>query len=219
MLRKKIIDLSLEIYSGAPVSSEYPIPIVHKWSSIEDHGFYSNMLLFTEHTLTHVDVPAHFFKNGFSTDQVPLEKFMGKGIVIDVSNKPSKTEITAEDIDETLKKLSVNVGPGWVLLFYTGYDKKIGTPEFFNHPGLGWSAAKYVSELNVNAIGFDAPSVDYPPFPAHKMLLSKGIMIYENLTNLDELLGVVGFEFIGLPLKIRKGSASPVRAIAIVTED
>ncbi|OYT51871.1 MAG: cyclase [Desulfurococcales archaeon ex4484_217_2] len=215
----KIIDLSFEIYSGAPVFPGYPIPIVHKWTSIEEHGYYSNLLMFVEHTLTHVDVPAHFVKNGATVEQVSLDKFMGNAVVIDVSNKPPKYEITPEDIELQLKELNVNVGPGWILLFYTGYDRKIGTPEFFNHPGLGWAASKYITELEVNGIGFDAPSVDHPPFPAHKTLLPKGIVLYENLTNLDKLVGIAGFKFIGLPLKIKGGSASPVRAIAVIEEE
>ncbi len=212
----KIIDLSFEIYAGAPVFSEYPTPIVHKWTSIDEHGYYSNLLMFVEHTLTHVDVPAHFVKDGLTVEQMPLERFMGKGVVIDVSNKPPKYEITPEDIESQLERLNVNVGPGWILLFYTGYDRKIGTADFFNHPGLGWASSKYIAELEVNGVGFDAPSVDHYPFPAHKTLLPKGIVLYENLTNLDKLVGLAEFKFIGLPLKIRKGSASPVRAIAII---
>jgi len=215
----KIIDLSFEIHTGAPVFPLYPVPIVHKWTSIDEHGYYSNLLMFVEHTLTHVDVPAHFVKNGLTVEQMPLERFMGKCVVIDVSNKPPKYEITPEDIESQLKRLNVNVGPGWILLFYTGYDRKIGTPDFFNHPGLGWASSKYVAELKVNGVGFDAPSVDHKPFPAHKTLLPKGIVLYENLTNLDKLVGLAGFKFIGLPLKIRKGSASPVRAIAIIEEE
>jgi len=212
----KIIDLSFEIHSGAPVFPGYPVPIVHKWTSIEEHGYYANLLVFVEHTLTHVDVPAHFIKNGITVEHVPLEKCMGKGVVIDVSRKTSNSEITVEDIDKVLRELSLTIGPGWIVLFYTGYDKKIGTPEFFNHPGLGWAASRYLAGLKVNAVGIDAPSIDHEPYPAHKTLLSQGILIYENLTNLDLLLGNIGFKFIGLPLKIRAGSASPVRAIAII---
>ncbi len=70
----------------------------------------------------------------------------------------------------------------------------------------------------MNAVGIDAPSIDYEPFPAHNILLPKGIVIYENLTNLKELLGKVGFQFIGLSLKIENGSASPVRAVAVLEE-
>ena len=108
-----------------------------------------------------------------------------------------------------------------VYVWVTGYASsmtKAGTPEWFNHPGLDESGAKYLAEKNINAVGIDAPSIDQAPFPGHKTLLPKGIVIYENLTNLKELLGKPGFQFIGIPLKIINGSASPVRAIAIIEE-
>lgn len=50
----------------------------------------------------------------------------------------------------------------------------------------------------------------------HNTLLPKGIVIYENPINLKELVKRPGFQFIGIPPKILNGSASPVRAIAIV---
>lgn len=212
----RIVDLSFEIHTGAPVFSAYPTPIIHKWVSIEEHGYYANLLMLIEHTLTHVDVPAHFIKNGLTVEKIPLDKFIGKGIVIDVSHKPPKSEITVEDIEKALKELNIAIGPGWIMLFHTGYDRKIGTSDFFDHPGLEWSASQYIARLKVNAVGIDAPSIDHEPYPAHKTLLSQGIVIYENLTNLDALMGNTGFKFIGLPLKIKAGSASPVRAIAIL---
>ena len=69
--------------------------------------------------------------------------------------------------------------------------------------------------MKINAVGFDAPSPDHPPFPAHKTLLPQSIGVYENLTNLDKLVGKKFF-FVGAPLRLTGGSASPVRALAIV---
>lgn len=214
----KIIDLTMDLSTGSPVFPGYPVPIVHKWTSIEEHGYYSNLLMFVEHTGTHVDAPAHFVKGATTIDRVSLDKFMGRGVVVDASSLQSKAGITREFIESKLKELGVDVGPGWIVLFYTGYDVKAGTPEWFNHPGLDESGAKYLAEKNINAVGIDAPSIDHAPFPGHKILLSKGIVIYENLTNLKELLRKPGFKFIGLPLKIINGSASPVRAVAIIEE-
>lgn len=211
----RIVDLSMELRTGAPVFPGYPVPIVHVWTSIEEHGYYSNILMLDEHTGTHVDAPAHFIKGAATIDEVPLERFMGEGVVIDVSGLPPKAAITEELIREALK--GADVGPGWVILFRTGYDEKAGTPDWFNHPGLDEGAASYLASLNVNAVGTDAPSVDQQPFPAHRILLTKGIPIYENLTNLTEVSGK-RFKFYGIPLRIRKGSASPVRPIAVVVE-
>jgi kynurenine formamidase len=206
----------MTLKTGTPVFPGYPTPIVHKWTSIREHGYYSNLLMFVEHTGTHVDVPAHFIEDGDTVDKVPLGKFMGKGVVIDVSNLGEKSKITKNVIEKSLREQSVSIGPGWVVLFYTGYDKKAGSPEWFNHPGLSEDGALFLAEKDINAVGIDAPSIDHEPYPGHKILLRQGIVIYENLTNLKELIGKPGFRFIGLPLLIKNGSASPVRAIAIL---
>ncbi|ABM80673.1 cyclase family protein [Hyperthermus butylicus] len=194
----RIVDLTMTLKTGAPVFPGDPLPIVRTWTTIREHGYYSNLLVFGEHTGTHVDAPAHFIEDAPTVDEVPIERFMGRGVVIDASSLDGKALINKEFIEAELKKLGVNVGPGWVVLFYTGHDEKAGKPEWFEHPGLDESGARYLAERNVNAVGIDAPSIDHEPFPGHRILLSRGILIYENLTNLRELLGRPGFQFIGL---------------------
>jgi kynurenine formamidase len=211
----KVIDLSMEIKTGSPVFPGYPTPIVHPWTTIREHGYYSNILQFVEHTATHVDAPAHFIEGAPTIDAVPLERFMGRGIVVDASHLPPKASITREFLEKALSGRSV--GRGWIVLIMTSYDRKAGTPEWFNHPGLDESGARYLAELDVNAVGIDAPSIDHEPFPAHRILLQKGIVIFENLTNLELVKGRE-FMFYAFPLKIVKGSASPVRAVAIIEE-
>jgi arylformamidase len=102
-----------------------------------------------------------------------------------------------------------------VLFFFTGYTDKSRTDAWLKHPRLSEDACKYIVELGVNAIGFDAPGPDAAPFPAHKTLLPKGIAIYENLANLDKVIGKE-FLFVGAPLRLTGGSASPVRAVALI---
>ena len=137
----------------------------------------------------------------------------GRGVVVDATGLPPKAPITREFLEKALS--GTGVDSGWVVLIMTGYDSKAGTPEWFNHPGLDESGAKYLADLNINAVGIDAPSIDQSPFPGHLNLLPKRIVIYENLTNLKELVGKK-FTFYGFPLRITSGSASPVRALAIL---
>jgi kynurenine formamidase len=66
-------------------------------------------------------------------------------------------------------------------------------------------------------LGMDMPAPDYFPFDFHKELLTNGIFLLENLTNLQELLGVNDFEVIALPLKIA-AEASFVRAVCRIME-
>ena len=43
-----------------------------------------------------------------------------------------------------------------------------------------------------------------------------GFTHIEGLANLDKLIGKGRFKFIGLPLKIKGGTGSPIRAIAVL---
>ncbi len=49
------------------------------------------------------------------------------------------------------------------------------------------------------------------------MCRAKHITHYENLANLDQVVGR-RFTFAGFPLRIRGGTGSPVRAVAIVED-
>ena len=184
--------------------------------SIEGSGFYANVVEFVEHIATHVDAPAHFISGGATIDEVPLDRFVGKGVVIDVTDSRPREVITLDKVLPRIRELGVELGSDWIVLFETGYSKYAGTERWFDHPGIGRDVAEFLASVGVKAVGTDAPSIDREPFEAHKVLLSRGIPIYENLANLDLVKSRPGFLFIGLPLKIVKGSASPVRAVAIL---
>jgi arylformamidase len=215
---KEVVDLSAPLKSlDTPVYPGYPQPLRATFTSIKEAGYASYVWTFVEHTSTHVDAPSHFIEGGLSIDQVPISKYLGKGVVLDFSKKPAMYPIKKEDVVNGLDQLGAKekIGQGWVLLFYTGYTAKSRTPEWVKHPELSKEACEYIADLRVNAIGFDAPSPDHAPFPAHKILLPKTIGVYENLSNLDKLLGKE-FLFVGAPLALSGGSASPVRPVAIM---
>jgi len=223
---KEVLDLSCPMESlNTPVFPGYPQPLKSAFTTIQENGYRSYVWSFVEHTSTHVDSPAHFLQNGPTIDKIPISRYVSNGVVLDFSKKNSNYGISATDIASELRSAGKSdIGPGWALLFYTGYTSKAGTPEWLKHPELDESASKFIAERNVNAIGFDAPSPDHGEisasgqlsgFPAHKILLPKEIAVYENLNNLDKLLKR-DFLFIGAPLRLVGGSASPVRALAVI---
>ncbi len=70
------------------------------------------------------------------------------------------------------------------------------------------------------AIGLDTASIHYGQsslFESHRVLYARDIPAFENLASLDKL-PVKEFVVMGLPMKIRRGSGGPLRAIAIVPE-
>ncbi len=218
----KVIDLSLEIRSlSTPMFPGYPQPLKTMYTTIETAGYNSNVWIFVEHTATHVDAPLHFIKNGLSIDKLPIETFIGWATVLDFSWKPPRSLITRQELEDYIQKLrtkGIEISKDWIILIHTGYGTKAGTPQWYDYPGLSEDACMYLLELGVKAIGTDAPSPDREPFPAHTILLPKGVAIYENLTNLDKLIEKK-FLFVGLPLKLVGGTGSPVRAVAIIFEE
>lgn len=212
-----VIDLSTPLISlKTPVYPGTPQPIRSAFLTFEESGFSSNLWTLEEHTGTHVDAPAHVVPKGKSIDRISLSSYVSRGIVLDFSSHRSKS-IGDHDILKRLgrKGMGAQLGRGWVVLFYTGYTRKFGTPAWMRAPGLNRKACEFLGNVGVKAIGFDAASPDHSPFPAHKLLLRQGIALYENLANLEKVLHKK-FIFVGAPLPLVGGTASPVRAFALI---
>ena len=112
--------------------------------------------------------------------------------------------------------------PGQILLVRTGdYERNHGTPAYLSqYPGFDESGSDWLLDHGVKAFGVDSPSPDNPvskTYPCHMMCRAHGITHFENLANLDQLIGRQ-FTFIGFPLRIRAGTGSPVRAVAQIDD-
>ena len=197
-----------------PVFPGYPQPIVRPWTYLQLHGYYANLLVMVEHTATHVDSPAHFVEGAPTVDAIPPEKFVSRAVAVDVSDVGDRGRITWKLVEERLPR-GAELGPGWALLLRTGFDEYAGTPRWLEHPDVDEELADHLASLGVNALGVDAPSPDHQPFNVHRILLGRGVLIYENVTNLREVVGRV-FTLVAPPIRIVGGSGAPVRALAIL---
>ena len=89
---------------------------------------------------------------------------------------------------------------------------------FPKNPGLSVSAAKYLASKKIGLVGIDSPSIDLgtdSKFSVHQIFAKKGMLIVENLANLDKIKSSK-FHLVVLPLKLKNATGSPVRAIAFV---
>ena len=217
-LFKEIVDLSTELKSmDTPVFPGAPQPLKAAIQTMGEDGYLSYLWAFSEHTATHVDAPAHMVEGGETVDKVALEHFVGSGLVLDVSKRQKGRPIDAEEIEKGLAaaghgRLS---GRGWILLLRTGYTAKNRTPKWLEYPDITKEACDLIIKRGFEAIGVDSASPDRPPFVVHKTLLPKKIVIFENLANLERVMGK-RFLFVGAPLALAGGSGSPCRAIALV---
>ena len=226
----EIIDLSQEIFSGMPVFPGLPevkitVHVSHEqWDNISDSDTVSpavNKLELGEHTGTHVDAINHMARpyRGKSIDTMPLEMFYTEGICLDLSYKGPRELIEIEDLERALSQASLEIQPGDTVLLYTDhYRRAFGTDDWQNGPGVSTAAARWLGEQKIAAFGVEtmAPGVLHVSNKeVHHICGELGFTHYENMVNLYQLIGRGRFRFIGLPLKIRGGTGSPVRAVAV----
>jgi len=208
MRPRRIVDLSQPVGPDTPVfPGDGPVRI----EIVDRTTMNLSRIELSVHTGTHMDAPFHFFQEGAAIDRVPLERCMGLAALIDLRGIPAGSEIFREHLEgyrDTLRQAHLAV-------LHTGWSKEWNGPLYFrDHARLSGDAAEFLVDCGVELTGVDMPSVDHAPYPAHRVLLSAGVAIVENLTNLDAI-GADLFELIVLPLKLAGRDGSPVRAIAI----
>jgi kynurenine formamidase len=209
----KVVDLSRSIKPGMPVYPGTEPPAFTTAATIKRHGFRERTLRVSSHTGTHLDAPAHIFPRGQTLDAVPIENFLGKAVVLDF------TRAGAVITPERLEPYRRTLGNCRFVILHTGWSRLWGKEAYHGgFPVLSPDGARWVCEFDLRGLGVDAPSVDAPHsrgFPIHRLLLAKGILIVENLCNLDRLLGME-FIFCCFPLKLQRAEGSPVRAVALI---
>ena len=226
----EIIDLSQEIYTGMPVFDGMPeveitVHAAHEqWDGITDSDIVSpavNRLTLGEHTGTHVDALNHMARpfRGQSIETMPLSMFYTEGICLDFSHKGLRELIEPADFETALAATGLSIKAGDTVLFYTDHYRRFFRTDHWSHgPGISAASARWLGEKRISAFGVETPAPGVRKISnreVHIVCGEMGFTHYENLINLHLLIGRGRFRFIGLPLKIRGGTGSPVRAAAI----
>ncbi len=226
----EIIDLSQDIYEGMPVFKDLPQVKVsvhnthEEWDGIinaETKTPAVHKLEFGEHTGTHVDAINHMAKEyeGQSIDTMPLSMFYTEGICLDFSYKTFNELIEVADFKSACENQKIDIKEKDTVLIYTDhYRKTFDTNNWNQGPGLSADAARWLGNKGISAFGVETMSPGVSGVSnkqVHYICGELGFTHYENMINLYKLIGRGRFRFIGLPLKIRGGTGSPVRAIAV----
>lgn len=205
----------------------------------EGYGWATESITLTTHSGTHLDAPYHYYpttdgKPAKTIDQIPLDWFMGDGVVLDFTNKKSGETVTSKDIENNLNNLGYTLKPGDIVYLRFDADKKLGTPEYYlEFPGMSAEATHYLIDRGVKIIGTDAMGFDVPfekiakkfketndpavIWEAHRVGIHKEYCQIEKMANLDKL-PPFGFKTICIPISIYKASAGWVRPIAIIND-
>jgi arylformamidase len=209
---RRIYDISLTIEPGMlAFEGDPPVAIHH--SRLISHGDPYNLtaLSFGSHTGTHMDAPRHFNDRNPTMDEVSLDHFYGPARVLEI---PGKEAIQAQDLRP------FEIQRGEIILLKTRNSEFIRERQFrrdFSY--LTLDAAQHLLDSGILTIGIDYLSLekfDSQDFAVHHTLLDNNIIILEGLVLAEVPAG--DYQLIALPLKIKEGDGSPVRAILVREE-
>ena len=199
-------------------------------------GWYWNNFSCGEHTGTHFDAPIHWVSGRHlpqnSVDTIPVEHFVAPACVIDCSAQ------SAADPDHLLSVAAVEqwerehgrIPAGSWVLMRTDWSKRTDPVAYQNFdetgqhtPGPDSEVVQFlVTQRDVLGFGSEAIGTDAgqgfhlrPPYPCHYYMHGAGRYGLQCLTNLDQL-PPTGAVLICPPLKILRGSGSPLRVLALV---
>ncbi len=226
----EFIDLSREIFHRTQTHPSHPPVVMTVWND-HDEKKHAGATTFTskamslamsDHAGTHVDAPVHFDPRpgAASIDQVPLGDFYTSAICLDLSHVPLRHAVTVPEMAAALAASGQEIRPrDTVLLWLATNERLLGKPGYLHDfPGLALESVHWLADRGIGMFGVEAVSPapeGEPNFQAHMACAERGITHIECLAGLHALIGRGRFTFIGFPLRIRGGTASPIRAVAM----
>lgn len=215
------LDSSVAIYPGDPSFSSCPHLTLSK------DGVNVQSISLGSHSGTHIDAPFHFIANGKKVDEIPLATFVGPAIVADLTERGigrelrEKEEIQWKDLEKYEDAMRTQKDA--MLLIWTGWSRHWGTQKYFNHPYVSSDVASRIVDCGIRLVGIDTLSPDKTvleaeegvehSYPFHNIVLGAGVVIAENLTNLEAIQDGNWVASL-VPLKLAGSDGSPVRAFA-----
>jgi arylformamidase len=206
----RIYDVSVPIRSGGLVYPGNPeIDISLQQAIAKGAGANVSTIRFGSHTGTHADASRHFFDDGKPVDQIPLDRLIGKALLIKLSDELRSVgadDLRAHDF-KGHKRILIGTRNSALL------SRKDFVPDYtFIAP----DAAQYLVEQGVELVGVDYLSIEQfhsGHHRTHRTLLERSVVIIEGLDFSAAPAGEC--EFICLPLRIEGCDGAPARAILI----
>lgn len=196
-----------------------------------EHGdaFRHTYMTLNMHGFTHADGPNHFLPDGVDIAHVPLERYYGDAVVVDLSHLGENSAVTGDELDRHAQ----DIRQGDIVLLRTDWTEKCDweSMEFWARaPYTDATACEWLISRKVKLVGYDYPP-DYPlrfqvtdpprlaatpreEYTTHFHFFPANIAVIEYLTNLKSITQR-RVQFFALPIPFENSDGSPVRAIAI----
>lgn len=212
-------DLTQPFHQEMPHSTSLPSPEFETLSRVEEEGANVQRYAAPTHVGTHVDAPRHFVTGGATIDELPLERFTGPGVVLDlVREEPA--EIPLSDVQAAAEQAG-GIREQDIVCMRTGWGTKFDDHRTYQrYPWLADEVADWLLKRNVKLLAVDTISPDRPramrpegwdEYPHHRTLLPEEVLIAEHLY-LEDVAGE-RIELFGFPMKLLGGDGAPVRFV------
>jgi kynurenine formamidase len=193
-----------------------PESIVAKPAEVPPSGrwYVVTQLELSGHAGTHVEAPLHAVEGGMSIGEVPVERFFGEALVLDLSHVPWSEPFDTGCVQEVAVRAG-GIQPGDILFMRFDWDRRAGA-DGGRPPYPTPSALEWIVEQGVKLVGIDSPGLEVPGNPAllnHHTLLDRGIPLIESLVNLEALHESRVFVF-AQPMPAYGSDAIPIRVLA-----
>jgi kynurenine formamidase len=241
MVKRRIIDLSMEVRKGMVVYPGVTPPFISQVYTHEEYAEITGtskfgithcntgIIVMGDHVGTHMDSWWHANPDApGGAEAIPIEYCYGNGVVLDLTGKGPGDEITVADLEQAIQRIHYTIQALDIVLIRTDASKQRFSQAYLtDHPGMTregtlWLIDQGVKLIGIDAIGFDPP-VEYmfkrqKYWEAHRVMREKEYYHIENLINLDQIPVPYGFIVSAFPARFRGATAAPVRAVAIVEE-
>jgi len=217
MIPSRIYDLSQPVFNNCP---QYPdtnprpaeIKLLYM---LAVEGVNKEIVQISTHTGTHMDAPFHFFEDGETIDQVPLQTYVGNATILDLRDKKPGTAIERPDVERYAEQIAA----GDIVLLNTGGGHRRSNTKAFltEYVYLSGEAAQFLVDRGVKGVGIDAVSMGgyndpRTGTPPHRILLGSGKFIAEELYFPDEVMDGRKRLFVAAPVKLQGCSGAWTRA-------
>src|SRR3989442_331725 len=151
----RVVALAQAVGPDPQMFPAYPPPSFTQWTTREVHGFLAESLFLISHTGTHVDAPFHFEPKGRKLHEIPLDRFIAPGHVLDLRGLPKKGRILPQHLRTSMRAARRSIRKGDAVLLRTRWwERHPGTPAYlFDSPGLTGAGANLLLELGVGLVG------------------------------------------------------------------
>ncbi len=234
---KRLIDLTFPFSVDSiywPTDKPFTPTIVAKGISEGGYWYASNQYAASEHGGTHVDAPIHFYEQGRTIGQIPLQEWIGPAVKIDVTKESTANRdylLSVDDILSWEKKHGLVPQGAWVIMqsgidgsYYPKKKEVLGTDKSgkaaiaeLHFPGFSPEAVSFLlANRSITGIAIDTPSIDpgtSKDFQVHRRLCSAQKLALENIANLDKVPESGATLFV-IPMLIKDGTGAPARVFA-----